>query len=120
MQTDIGAAALLIGGNARIPESQNPRSTVVAVCSRAGGVAANITGLGLAGYFPEEKEVSREKVDTSEQVAPKSRKLVKVRPELLACLCGMDTRPTVQDELIKKLETTDSAVDLLAAGATLL
>lgn len=83
---------------------------------KTGGGIAFITGLGLASYFPEEKEVPKEKVDASEQIESRSRKLVKVRPELLACLCGLDKRPAIQDELKKRLATTDSSIDLLAAG----
>ncbi len=84
---------------------------------KAGGGVVFITGLGLASYFSDEQETSpRQKLDTSGPVESRSRKLVKVRPELLACLCGKDMRPTIQTELTTRLATAESAIDLLAAG----
>jgi hypothetical protein len=84
---------------------------------KAGGGVVFITGLGLASYFSDEQETTpRQKLDTSGPVESRSRKLVKVRPELLACLCGKDMRPTIQTELTTRLATADSAIDLLAAG----
>ncbi|MDK9707451.1 MAG: cyclic nucleotide-binding domain-containing protein [Desulforhopalus sp.] len=85
---------------------------------KQGGGIPYITNLGLASYFPEELEEKPTVATTSEPVStpPKSRKVVKIRPELLACLYGMDKKPALQEELKQLLATTDSAVDLLAAG----
>ncbi len=85
---------------------------------KSGGGTAFITELGLAGYFPEKGEGvdGPDPVDIPDPADSKPRKLVKVRPELLACLCGKDKRPTVEAELKMCLANTDSAIDLLAAG----
>jgi CRP-like cAMP-binding protein len=83
---------------------------------KAGGGMAFITGLGLASYFSDEQQDLPGKAAIPEPAESRSRKLVKVRPELLACLCGKDERPTIQAELRERLANTDSAVDLLAAG----
>ncbi|MBU1568337.1 MAG: cyclic nucleotide-binding domain-containing protein [Proteobacteria bacterium] len=91
-------------------------NTPLEKAKKAGGGMAYITSLGLASYFPEKAEGSPVKVDVSQPAETKSRKLVKIQPELLACLCGMDKSPKIQDELIKRLQSTESIVDLLAAG----
>lgn len=83
---------------------------------KAGGGMAFITSLGLASYFPDEQERPLEEQGGSEPVKSRSHKLVKVRPELLACLCGVAQSPTIQVDLRKRLAATDSAVELLAAG----
>ncbi|MFH0780397.1 MAG: cyclic nucleotide-binding domain-containing protein [Pseudomonadota bacterium] len=91
-------------------------NTPIEKIKKAGGGMAFITSLGLASYFPDEQEGPSEKQDVSEPVKSRSHKLVKVRPELLACLCGRDQRSTIQVELRERLAATDSAVELLAAG----
>ncbi len=86
---------------------------------KAGGGMALITSLGLASYFSDEQEKPErpsEKEGGAEPVKSQSHKLVKVRPELLACLYGTAQSPTIQVELRKMLAATDSAVELLAAG----
>ncbi len=83
---------------------------------KSGGGVAYITGLGLASYFPEEPIESDKKIEVTAPVQSRTRKLIKVQPELLACLCGLDRGPAVQAELQQRLATIDSAVDLLAAG----
>ncbi len=83
---------------------------------KSGGGTAYITGLGLASYFPEELIESDKKDEVTAPVQSRARKLIKVQPELLACLCGLDRGPEVQAELQQRLATIDSAVDLLAAG----
>ena len=83
---------------------------------KAGGGIAFITSLGLASYFPEAPIDHRKELDASKPAESKSRKLVKVRPELLACLYGLDKRSAIQTELKEKLAKPDFAIDLLAAG----
>ncbi len=82
-----------------------------------GGGLEYITSLGLAGYFPETTG------DLAETNAPKdqanslrSRSLLKIRPEIIACLFGKDKRPVLEDELRKKMTASATAVDTLAAG----
>lgn len=85
---------------------------------KQGGGIPYITNLGLASYFPEEPEAkpAAAPAPAPASTAPKSRKLVKIRPELLSCLYGIDKKPALQAELKQLLATTDSAVDLLAAA----
>ena len=82
---------------------------------KAGGGLAYITGLGLSGFFPEDGGEAGQKSGSEEGEARK-RKLVKAKPELLACLFGRDQRPAVEAELRKQLAATESGVDLLAAA----
>ncbi len=91
-------------------------NTPIEKVRKSDGGMAFITGLGLASYFSDEEEAPREKAVNPEPGESRSRKLVKVRPELLACLCGKDERPNIQTELHERLANTDSAIDLLAAG----
>lgn len=83
---------------------------------RAGGGPAYITGLGLAGFFPEESTEAGHRVSAEETATGKKRKLVKARPELLACLYGRDRRPQIEAELNDQLASIATAVDLLAAA----
>jgi len=83
---------------------------------KAGGGPAYITGLGLAGFFPEERVESGRKTTIDEGADGKKRKLVKARPELLACLYGRDRRPQIEEELRRQLAFPETAVDLLAAA----
>lgn len=91
-------------------------NTPIEKANKSGGGMAYITSLGLASYFSETEEVPHDKVEAPKPAEPRPNKLVKVRPELLACLCGMDRGPEIQEELTKRLAQSDSAVDLLAAG----
>jgi CRP-like cAMP-binding protein len=82
-----------------------------------GGGPEYITSLGLASYFPDEAEEPDDgsaNADHSNDVQP--RKLVLVRPEMVACLLGKDKRPVVESELRKKMAITETAIDILAAG----
>jgi CRP-like cAMP-binding protein len=82
-----------------------------------GGGPEYITSLGLASYFPDEAEEldnSSANEDHSKDLPP--RKLVMVRPEMVACLFGKDKRPVVESELRKKMAIPETAIDILAAG----
>lgn len=82
-----------------------------------GGGMVFITSRGLASYFPEDARNDRPApVNDPVPVDSRSRKLVKVRPELLACLCGQDKRPFVEADLRQNLGNTETAVEILAAG----
>ena len=86
---------------------------------KAGGGFALVNELGLASYFPEKSDVAVEKepANVSAPAANKPRKLVvKVRPELIACLCGMEKKLLLQEEVKMLLAKNDTAIDLLAAG----
>ena len=82
-----------------------------------GGGLEYITSLGLAGYFPdrieEPAETNRKKVQTD---GLRARNLVKVRPEIVACLFGKDNRPVIETELQKKMADPETAIETLAAG----
>ena len=82
-----------------------------------GGGLAYITSLGLAGYFPETTGVLVEtKASKCHADGPRSRNMLKIRPEIIACLFGRDKRPVLEDELRKKMSILATAVDTLAAG----
>jgi CRP-like cAMP-binding protein len=86
---------------------------------KAGGGLALVNELGLASYFPEQSDIAKEKepVKVSAPAVANPRKLVvKVRPELIACLCGMDKKLLLQEELKMILAKNDTAIDLLAAA----
>jgi CRP-like cAMP-binding protein len=83
---------------------------------KAGGGLAYITGLGLSDFFPEEQDAVERTLPSDQTAAATKRKLVKVRPELLACLYGRDRRPLVEEELKRELASPEAAVDLLAAA----
>ncbi len=82
-----------------------------------GGGLEYITSLGLACYFPEKIE---EFVEASEKKGQKSGlrtlNLVKVRPEIIACLFGKDKRPVIEAELQKQMAGPETAIETLAAG----
>jgi CRP-like cAMP-binding protein len=81
-----------------------------------GGGLEYVTSLGLASYFPDqigESDESAAKEGRSDDIRP--RKLVKVRPEMVACLFGKDKRPVIEAELQKKMAITETAIDILAA-----
>lgn len=83
-----------------------------------GGGLKYITNLGLAGYFPDESGESGEKnLIEGHADESRTRKPAAVRPELVACLFGKDTRPVIESELQKKMVITESAIDILVAGA---
>lgn len=82
-----------------------------------GGGLEYITSLGLAGYFPEKIEDPAETSSRKDQPdALRARNLVKVRPEIVACLFGKDKRPVVETELQKKMADPETAIATLAAG----
>jgi len=84
-----------------------------------GGGLEYITSLGLASYFPDESAEESEKKNLLEDQLgdSRTRKPTAVRPELVACLFGRDPRPVIEAELQKKMATTESAIDVLAACA---
>jgi hypothetical protein len=81
-----------------------------------GGGIEFITSLGLASYFPQEAGLEEGAAGKVNSNTSRSRIVVKVRSELVACLFGRDKRPVVQAELQEKLATTDTAVEILCAG----
>ncbi len=81
-----------------------------------GGGAEYITSLGLASYFPDESG-SQDKITINKERTDdlRSRNLVSVRPEIVACVFDKDKRPVIAAELKKKMATTEMAIDILAA-----
>ncbi len=80
-----------------------------------GGGLEFITSLGLAGYFPDEREESGDDTGCENQSNDiQALKQITVRPEIIACLFGQDKRPIVEAELQKKMASVESAIDLLA------
>jgi CRP-like cAMP-binding protein len=81
-----------------------------------GDGAEYITSLGLASFFPEETGDAEENPSSkNQQNETQSRKLMIVRPEMVACLFGKDKRPVIETELQKKMADSESAIDMLAA-----
>jgi CRP-like cAMP-binding protein len=81
-----------------------------------GGGAEYITSLGLASFFPEEPgDAEENSSNKNQQNETQSRKLMIVRPEMVACLFGKDKRPVIETELQKKMADSESAIDMLAA-----
>lgn len=82
-----------------------------------GGGLEYITSLGLAGYFPEKTEdLSETKPPAGQVDGLRLRNLLKIRPEIIACLLGKDKRPIVEEELRKKMADSATAIETLAAG----
>ncbi len=83
-----------------------------------GGGLPFITGLGLADYFPEVDEEGRseEADEISDEEESQARRTVKVRPELVAGLCGLETRTPVEDELAERMKRPETATELLMAS----
>ena len=84
----------------------------------AGGGLPFITSLGLADYFPEADEDRQDETEEENAGEPGSqtRRTVKVRPELVAGLCGLETRTPVDGELAQRLASPETATELLVAS----
>ncbi len=84
--------------------------------TKEGGGGEYITSLGLASYFPDEPGAPNESMINKERKDDlRPRNLVNVRPEMVACLFGKDKRPVIEAELQRKMATTETAIDILAA-----
>ena len=83
-----------------------------------GGGLPFITSLGLTDYFPEsdEDEQTAPEEDPPEPADNQARRTVKLQPELVAGLCGLETRTAIEEELTKRLARPDTATELLVAG----
>lgn len=85
----------------------------------AGGGSEYITGLGLAAYFPEKPvELEGKVVKGVLPTEPRPRKVVKVQPELVACLFGRDKRVEVEARLTRKMAQLDTSLEVLGAGVS--
>ncbi len=85
---------------------------------KEGGGGEYVTSLGLASYFSDElSRPGESKVNEGVSDSVQSRNLVQVRPEMVACLFGKDKRPIVEAELKKKMASTETATEILAACA---
>ncbi|MGB3212265.1 MAG: cyclic nucleotide-binding domain-containing protein [Desulforhopalus sp.] len=84
---------------------------------KAGGGLEYITSLGLADYFPDEKEAPDEhgggRDGAGNLLHPHTP--VKVRPEIIDCLLGRESRPLIEEELQKKMADTETAIGILFA-----
>lgn len=84
---------------------------------KEGGGLEYITSLGLASYFPEALESRDEGGQmVGHQGEPQTKKLLNIRPEIVACLFGKDKRQVVENELRQKMAAPESAIDVLAAS----
>ncbi len=82
-----------------------------------GGGLEYVTSLGLAGYFLENiEELVATSGGKSQADGLRARNLIKVRPEIVACLFGKEKRPVIEVELQKNLASPDTATETLAAG----
>ena len=90
----------------------------VATIKDKGGGLEYITSLGLSKYFPPQPQISKNvsTIATHEAKGVKGRSLLKVRPELVACLLGQDKRPLVVEDLKKRIVVMDTGVSILAAS----
>jgi len=83
---------------------------------KEGGGLEYVTSLGLASYFPEQIEILEAGADQGKQKDDgRPRNLLKVRPEVVACLFGEDERPVLQETLRKKMADPEEAIDVFAA-----
>lgn len=84
----------------------------------AGGGLLFITGLGLSDYFPEEDGAGDEEPteETVSDQVDRTPKTIRVKPELVAGLCGLETRSSIADELANRLARPESAAELLFAA----
>jgi CRP-like cAMP-binding protein len=90
----------------------------VATIKDKGGGLGYITAQGLSRYFALQPQISK-KVSTSashEIKGVKERSLLKVRPELVACILGQDKRPLVIEDLKKRIVVMETGVSILAAS----
>lgn len=84
---------------------------------KEGGGLLFITSLGLSSYFPETVEDRQaEEVERPDKAESNSRNMVKLQPELVLGLCGLDERASINSELADKLAVKETATDLLVAG----
>ncbi|KJR98416.1 MAG: hypothetical protein VR65_20540 [Desulfobulbaceae bacterium BRH_c16a] len=84
---------------------------------REGGGLSFITSLGLSGYFPESAEDGQqENVGSHQEAGSPPGKMVKLQPELVAGLCGMDKKASIDSDLEKRLAVKETATELLVAG----
>lgn len=82
-----------------------------------GGGLPFITNLGLAGYFAETDEEDQPALaEEAEPTDSRPRRTVKLQPELVAGLCGLETRAEIEEELTERLASPETATELLVAG----
>ncbi|MFT5698398.1 MAG: CRP-like cAMP-binding protein [Desulforhopalus sp.] len=89
----------------------------LAQIEKDGGGLEYVTAQGVSNYFSSQPPVGVSG-DTSGGAQAKGatdRNLLKVRPELVACLLGEDKRPLIIEDLKKRIAVVDTAVSILAA-----
>jgi CRP-like cAMP-binding protein len=87
---------------------------------KEGGGQIFITSLGLSSYFPEssgeDEERQAEEAKSPGQAESQPRRIVKLQPELVVGLCGIDKSASIDSELTKKLAVKETATELLVAA----
>jgi len=89
----------------------------VAKIQQQGGGLEYVISQGLSNYFSSKLSVgvSGNNADAPKPKGQKEGKLIKVRPELVACLLGNDQRPLVIEDLKKRIAVADTGVPIIAA-----
>ena len=82
-----------------------------------GGGLEYVTSQGVSNYFSTKSLVSTSdnNSDGTQTKGLKEGNLLKVRPELVACLLGNDQRPLVIEDLKKRIAVADTSVSIIAA-----
>lgn len=110
--------ALILGSNMdRFAFSQliGVFNAAAAKIKEMGGGVYFVTGLGLASYFPE--DINSQTIEKVNRPVAKSKPMqIKARPELLACLLGKESRPTLLRELRELLNDVDSGSETILAA----
>lgn len=89
----------------------------VAKIEQEGGGLEYVTSQGVSNYFLQQPPAAKSG-RTPDGIQPKvfkERNLLKVRPELVACLLGNDKRPLVIEDLKKRIAVAETGVSILAA-----
>lgn len=89
----------------------------VAKIEQEGGGLEYVTSQGVATYFSQKipEGGSTRPPNGIQPKLSKERNLLKVRPELVACLLGNDKRPLVIEDLKKRIAVAETGVAILAA-----
>lgn len=85
----------------------------VAKIEQEGGGLEYVTSQGVSNYFSMKPSVISDGMQPPKGL--KEKNLLKVRPELVACLLGNDKRPLVIEDLKKRIVVPETGVSILAA-----
>jgi CRP-like cAMP-binding protein len=77
---------------------------------KSGGGEKFILTLGLIRFFPSTETV------TDHRIRPRDKVASTIRPDLIECALGRDTRELLEKDLYKRLASADFVIDLLRAS----